>query len=60
LEEDGVIIRKVYPVVPPKVEYSLSPAGESLKPLIQAMQNWGDAHLLRTNAPLKRPKVGMD
>jgi DNA-binding HxlR family transcriptional regulator len=59
LEEDGVIIRKVYPVVPPKVEYSLSPAGESLKPLIQAMQDWGDGHLLRTNAPIKRPKASV-
>jgi DNA-binding HxlR family transcriptional regulator len=52
LEEDGVITRKVYPVVPPKVEYSLSKAGESLKPLIQAMQDWGDEYLLRTNAPI--------
>ena len=54
LEEDGVIVRKVYPVVPPKVEYSLSKAGESLKPLIQSMQDWGDEHLLRTNAPLSQ------
>jgi DNA-binding HxlR family transcriptional regulator len=52
LEEDGVILRKVYPVVPPKVEYSLSKAGESLKPLILAMQDWGDEYLLRTNAPV--------
>src|SRR5258707_14088990 len=52
LEHDGVIVRKVYPVVPPKVEYSLSKAGESLKPLIEAMQDWGDEHLLRTNAPI--------
>jgi DNA-binding HxlR family transcriptional regulator len=52
LERDGVIVRKVYPVVPPKVEYSLSKAGESLKPLITAMQEWGDEHLLRTNAPI--------
>lgn len=50
LEEDGVIARKVYPVVPPKVEYSLTPAGESLRPLLHAMQQWGDAYLLRTNA----------
>jgi DNA-binding HxlR family transcriptional regulator len=58
LEEDGIIIRKVYPVVPPKVEYSLSKAGESLKPLIQAMQGWGDEYLLRTNAPVsKRAKA---
>jgi DNA-binding HxlR family transcriptional regulator len=52
LEQDGVIVRKVYPVVPPKVEYSLSKAGESLKPLIKTMQEWGDEHLLRTNAPI--------
>jgi DNA-binding HxlR family transcriptional regulator len=52
LEQDGVIVRKVYPVVPPKVEYSLSRAGESLKPLIKAMQDWGDEYLLRTNAPI--------
>lgn len=52
LEEDGVITRKVYPVVPPKVEYSLSKAGESLKGLIKAMQEWGDEYLLRTNAPI--------
>jgi DNA-binding HxlR family transcriptional regulator len=52
LEQDGVIVRKVYPVVPPKVEYSLSKAGESLKPLIKAMQEWGDEYLMRTNAPI--------
>jgi DNA-binding HxlR family transcriptional regulator len=52
LEHDGVIVRKVYPVVPPKVEYSLSKTGESLKPLIQAMQDWGDEYLLRANAPI--------
>lgn len=52
LEQDGVILRKVYPVVPPKVEYSLSREGESLRPLIDAMQAWGDAHLIRTNAPV--------
>jgi DNA-binding HxlR family transcriptional regulator len=57
LEEDGIITRKVYPVVPPKVEYALSPAGESLRPLIQAMQDWGDAHLLRTNAPINKAKA---
>jgi DNA-binding HxlR family transcriptional regulator len=54
LESDGVIARKVYPVVPPKVEYSLSETGQLLKPLIHAMQDWGDAHLLRTNAPVKQ------
>ena len=36
----------------PKVEYLLSKAGESLKPLIKAMQAWGDEHLLSTNKPI--------
>lgn len=54
LEADGVIVRKVYPVVPPRVEYSLSKSGESLIPLVTAMQQWGDDYLKRTNAPLKR------
>jgi DNA-binding HxlR family transcriptional regulator len=52
LEQDGIIVRKVYPVVPPKVEYALSKVGESLKPLIKAMQEWGDEHLRRTNAQI--------
>jgi DNA-binding HxlR family transcriptional regulator len=60
LEQDGLIIRKVYPVVPPKVEYSLSRVGESLKPLIKAMRAWGDEHLLRTNATIGcRPKASV-
>jgi len=37
LEEDGIIERKVYPVIPPKVEYSIAKRGESLKPIIDAM-----------------------
>jgi DNA-binding HxlR family transcriptional regulator len=41
LEEDGIIERKVYPQVPPKVEYSISVKGESLKPIIDAMWHWG-------------------
>lgn len=41
LEEDNLLIRKVYPVVPPKVEYSLSDLGRSLKPILTAMYNWG-------------------
>lgn len=41
MEQDGLIERKVYPVVPPKVEYSLSEFGLSLKPVINAMRQWG-------------------
>jgi len=45
LEEDGVIDRKVYPQVPPKVEYSISKHGRSLKPIIDAMWQWGKGFL---------------
>lgn len=41
LENDGIIIRKVYPVVPPRVEYELSPNGKAFKPVIDAMRIWG-------------------
>src|ERR1700753_267833 len=45
LEEDGVIERKVYAQVPPKVEYSISKSGESLKPIVDAMWHWGRSFL---------------
>lgn len=41
LEKDGLIIRKVYPVVPPKTEYSLSTFGMSLSRILDAMCDWG-------------------
>ena len=45
LEADGIIERKVYPVVPPKVEYSIGKRGQSLKPIIDAMWVWGKEYL---------------
>ncbi len=54
LEEDGIIERKVYPVVPPKVEYSICKRGESLKPIIDAMWEWGKNFL--ENLPKERLK----
>ena len=41
LEKDGLIFREVFPVVPPRVEYSLTDEGKSLFPILQAMYNWG-------------------
>ena len=41
MEEDGIITRTVYPEVPPRVEYSLSPLGESMRPILDAMEQWG-------------------
>jgi DNA-binding HxlR family transcriptional regulator len=51
LESDGLIIRKVYPVVPPKVEYSLSVFGRSIVPVLNSMCSWGTDYLRqhRTN-----------
>ncbi|MEQ8757089.1 MAG: helix-turn-helix domain-containing protein [Coleofasciculus sp. G1-WW12-02] len=45
LEADGIVHRQVYLQVPPKVEYSLTPLGESLKPILEAMHEWGVKHL---------------
>lgn len=42
LENDGIIHREVYPVVPPKVEYSLTELGKTLKPVIDSMHDWGN------------------
>ena len=45
LEEDGLILRTVYPVVPPKVEYALTPLGQSLFPILEAMYRWGSERM---------------
>lgn len=42
LEEDGIITRTVYPEVPPRVEYALSELGETMRPILNAMQEWGE------------------
>ena len=43
MEADGIITRTVYPEVPPRVEYALSPLGETMRPILDAMQAWGSA-----------------
>lgn len=44
LEKDGIIHREVYPEIPPKVEYSLTNFGETLKPIIFLMRDWGEVY----------------
>ena len=41
MEADGIIVRTVYPEVPPRVEYALSDLGESMRPILKAMEIWG-------------------
>ena len=51
LEADGLIARKVYAQVPPKVEYSLTPLGRSMEGILLALKAWGDANLDRFGRP---------
>ncbi len=47
LEKDGLITRKVYPVVPPKVEYSLTKKGKSLENILRSLDSWGAQEVLK-------------
>jgi len=52
LERDDLIIRTVYPVVPPKVEYTLSDMGRSIKPILVAIYNWGGVYIEKSGAEI--------
>lgn len=49
MEADGIVIRTVYAEVPPKVEYSLSELGESMRPILESMQAWGESYQEQRN-----------
>nr|WP_154959547.1 helix-turn-helix domain-containing protein [Paenibacillus xylanexedens] len=53
LEQAGIVNRKVYPVVPPKVEYTLTELGEQLTPAVRLLQQWGSQ--FATELPLESP-----
>ena len=66
LENDGLLKREVFPVIPPKVEYSLTELGRSLRPVLEAMYDWGTGYLngqgLEVNCsmkPFSRADVGL-
>ena len=50
MEDSGLINRTVYAEVPPKVEYSLTELGRSLKPILDALQNWGENYKKSLNS----------
>ena len=56
LERDGIVHRKVYAEVPPRVEYSLTRHGESLKPILKLMSGWGTRHRARYGLTTVRPQ----
>jgi DNA-binding HxlR family transcriptional regulator len=55
LERDGVVERTVHAEVPPKVEYALTPFGDTLRPVLGMLYEWGETHLKRI---ARRPEAG--
>ena len=61
LEETGLVNRKVYPVVPPKVEYSLTETGWSLQPVLEQLSHWGEKYQLgRSLAEATQAEPGLE
>ena len=52
LEEDGVIHRTLYPVVPPKTEYSLTELGDTLVPIVESLCKWGEYYFDQAGVPV--------
>ena len=50
LERDGIVSRTMYPVIPPRVEYALTPLGATLLDAVGALVSWADAHLAEVDA----------
>ena len=48
MERDGIVRREIFRQIPPKVEYSLTPYGKTLRPLLEALCKWGEKHRART------------
>ena len=52
MEQSGLLTRKVYPEVPPRVEYTLTEVGESLRPILGALYDWGMDYKKRNRSPV--------
>ena len=59
LEQDKVINRKIYPQIPPKVEYSLTKVGKSLEPILMALRDWGESMEKNRNG-VNIPQIDME
>jgi DNA-binding HxlR family transcriptional regulator len=59
LERDGLVLRKVYAEIPPKVEYSLTPMGRTLEPVLAALNAWGTAFIAQGTKLPKSPKTAL-
>lgn len=58
MEVAGLVARTVYPVVPPRVDYSLTPLGRSLEPVLQAIGRWGQENLVAVEDAALKPSEG--
>lgn len=58
MEDDGLIIRKDHQEIPPRVDYTLSPLGQTLKPILYAMHDWGEQNEKKISAIRKRNMTG--
>ncbi|TLS36042.1 winged helix-turn-helix transcriptional regulator [Pseudalkalibacillus caeni] len=57
LEEQDIVLREVYPQVPPKVEYSITEYGRTIEPILDAMHEWGAKHLEHMNSTEHQERV---
>ena len=59
LESDGIIKRKVIPVIPPHVQYSITDYGKTLQPILITMAEWGEIHSKRNSKPKLKSKLDL-